>query len=606
MRIPQGGGGRFIVRFDMKKLIALVLTLVLLLTGLPLIHAQESHADLNVTFKPAENQDGNVVLEIDITVNNGEAGQSIGQLEFRYENELIASVDSVSARSNAFARSNPLGMSLTAMTSDLEVEVSYIDFNGNPVSMILIVPYEAAEPKLTFKRTASATAVNAGQSVTLTYIVKNEGGVLLNDLEIYDEIVGVVGTIDALYPGDMREFNVDFKLEKDVKSQPQVSYRASYTEQSTVMLLDAMSLVISNPKLTVTLKSDVNAVQAGDSVTLVCSVVNEGNVAFPTVTISDETLGSIIDSAQIEVGKAYSWNKLIKPVNSQNYMFTVNAVDANGNSYTATSNIVSVEVASASEAEDADTLEVTVTPNTKEMEQPGEITFNVLLRNNGVQDVTGLTISDQNGNVIERINSLPAGDKMIPIAVNMMESGEYYFVVDATLPSGTKVQRITAPMSIAVGVVQKSEATLAPTESPEATATVTVSSGGSRGIAPWVIMLLIVIVLLIVACVVVLVILQVRAGRRNDEEDDRYIPAQNYERPRAVPPAQTTDPYDYREEISRVATEYSRPLPPQEQPAPRPERRFAQNDLYRDEDEDVQTVYKAPRTPGEPRTKRND
>ena len=52
----------------MKKVFALVLTLALLLAGLPPLHAQtEQHAELNVSFKPVENLDGNVVLEIDIT-----------------------------------------------------------------------------------------------------------------------------------------------------------------------------------------------------------------------------------------------------------------------------------------------------------------------------------------------------------------------------------------------------------------------------------------------------------------------------------------------------------------------------------------------------------
>ena len=589
----------------MKKVFALVLTLALLLAGLPPLHAQtEQHAELNVSFKPVENLDGNVVLEIDITVANGSPEQTVDLLEFRYENELIASVESISARSSAFARSVPLGMSLTAMTSDLEVEVSYIDFNGDAVSRILIVPNEAAEPKLSFKRTASATAVNAGESIRLTYLVKNEGGVLLSDLTVSDDLpgVGVVGQIDELYPGDMKEFNVEVKLDQDVKSQPQVRYRAAGAAQSTVLVLDALSLVIYNPKLTVTLKSDVSAVQAGDSVTLVCSVVNEGNVAFSNVTISDATLGTIIDSAQLEVGKAYSWNKMIKPVNSQNYMFTVRAVDQSGKSYTAASNIVSVEVAQPADTQDADTFEVSVTANAKELEQPGEITFNLLLRNTGAQDVTGLTVSDKNGAVLERINSLPPGDKMLPIAVNVTETGDYYFVVDATMASGTKVQRITVPMTITVGVVQKGDATPSPELSPEPTPLVTVSSGSQRGIAPWIIALLIVIVLLIVACVVVLVILQVRAGRRREEEEDDYLPPPSYDRPR-VNPAPPADPYDYRDEISRVATEYSRPVPAEEQPQRRPEPIPLPED---EEEEDVRTVYKAPKPHAEPRTRRND
>lgn len=591
----------FPVRFDMKKVFALALTLALLLAGLPPLRAQtEQHAELTANVKPVENQDGNVVLEIDVTVKNGAPEQAISLVEFRYENELIASVDSISARSSAFVRSVPLHMSLTAMTSDVEVEVSYIDFNGEAISRWMVVQGEQAEPKLSFKRVASATAVSAGESVKLTYMVKNEGSVLLSDLQITDDLPGVgeVGKIDLLYPGDMREFNVEVKLDQDVKSQPQVRYHASGSAQSAVLVLDALSLVIYNPKLTVTLKSDVTAVEAGESVTLVCSVVNEGNVAFQNVAISDATLGTIIDSAQIEVGKAYSWNKLIKPVNSQNYMFTVRAVDQSGKSYTATSNIVSVEVEQPANPEDADTLEASVTANTRELEQPGEITFNLLLRNTGTQDITGIAVSDQNGAVLERINSLPPGDKILPIAVNVTETCDTYFVVDATMASGTKVQRVTVPMTITVGVVQKGEATPSPAVSPEPTPLVTVNNGAQRGIAPWIIALLIVVALLIVACVVVLVLLQARArGRRYEEEDD-YLPPPSYGRPREDDaPA---DPYDYRDEISRVATEYSRPVP-SEEPPPRRRPQPAP-----DEEEDVRTVYKAPRPHAEPHTRRND
>lgn len=592
----------FPVRFDMKKVFALALTLALLLAGLPPLRAQtEQHAELTANVKPVENQDGNVVLEIDVTVKNGAPEQAISLVEFRYENELIASVDSISARSSAFVRSVPLHMSLTAMTSDVEVEVSYIDFNGEAISRWMVVQGEQAEPKLSFKRVASATAVSAGESVKLTYMVKNEGSVLLSDLQITDDLPGVgeVGKIDLLYPGDMREFNVEVKLDQDVKSQPQVRYHASGSAQSAVLVLDALSLVIYNPKLTVTLKSDVTAVEAGESVTLVCSVVNEGNVAFQNVAISDATLGTIIDSAQIEVGKAYSWNKLIKPVNSQNYMFTVRAVDQSGKSYTATSNIVSVEVEQPTNPEDADTLEASVTANTRELEQPGEITFNLLLRNTGTQDITGIAVSDQNGAVLERINSLPPGDKILPIAVNVTETCDTYFVVDATMASGTKVQRVTVPMTITVGVVQKGEATPSPAVSPEPTPLVTVNNGAQRGIAPWIIALLIVVALLIVACVVVLVLLQARArGRRYEEEDD-YLPPPSYGRPREddAPPA---DPYDYRDEISRVATEYSRPVP-SEEPPPRRRPQPAP-----DEEEDVRTVYKAPRPHAEPHTRHND
>jgi hypothetical protein len=599
-RIVQGGVGRS-VRFDMKKYLVMVMALLLVLLALPPVTALAAdQADLSIDFKPAENQDGEVVLEIGINLNNGDGGQTIERLEFRYENELIAQVDRVAAGSQSFVRSNPLGMSLISMTADLEVEVSYIDFDGSNVTRTMMVSHQAAEPKLSFKRTASATSAQAGDKIRLTYMIKNEGSALLTDLQVYDDMegIGLIDTVEALYPGEMREFNVDVKMTKDVKSQPRVTYKGAGSAQGMVFVLESMDLVIYNPKLTVTLKSDSSAIQSGDSVSLVCNLVNEGNVTFVSATITDETLGELTQPTKIEAGKAYSWNKLIRPVNSQNYMVTVKAVDESGQVFTATSNIVAIEVAAPAQSDAADSLEATLTPNAKELDQPGEITFNVLLRNTGTQDMTDLTISDRNNQVVERINSLAPGDRVFPIAVNVTETGEYFFVVDATLASGAKVQRVTAPVTITVGVVSPSGA---PTVGMEA-ATVSPSpltvSKDSGGISPWLLMLLIAIVLLIIACVVVLVCLQVRANRRrrDEEDDDDYAPPAQYAPRRPAPPQQ--DPYDYREEISRVATEYSKPAPP---PARRaPERRAPTPD-----EEEGPTVYKA-RKPSEPRTRRND
>ena len=95
---------------------------------------------------------------------------------------------------------------------------------------------------------------------------------------------------------------------------------------------------------------------------------------------------------------------------------------------------------------------------------------------------------------------------------------------------------------------------------------------------------------------VVLLMLQIRAARRHDEEEeeDAYIPPQTQARRPVQQPER--DPYDYREEISRVATEYSRVV------TPKTERKVEAKPVQ-DDDDEVATVYKA-RREQEPTTKR--
>lgn len=585
-------------RLNMKKLLAFLLVLLTLLACIPFAAAETAdYADIYLDIKPMSASDGRLMLEIEVQVQNGGSDQCIRMLEFRYENDLIASVDEIYGGKTAYLWSNPINMSLSGMTRDLEIEVSYVDFHGGSVYTNHTVSAEAAEPQISFKRTVDKNAVALGGEVTLTYIVKNEGSVTLENVEVYDDMpgVGVVGVADVLYPGDMREFTKLAKVEKDVKSQPRCSYSTLANDNISTLLLDSMSIVVSNPKLSVILKSDVAQVNSGESVTLVCSVVNEGNVSFTNAAIYDETLGVIIENAQLEVGKAYSWNKLIKPVASQNYMFTVKAIDESGQIYTATSNITTVEVNALNADEGTETLEVSVTPNTKELSQPGEITFHILLRNTGAMDATGVTIMDRDGNVLEQINALPPGDKMLPVVMNVEQTGDYYFTVTATLSSGTRVQQTTMPISISVGSVQSSAEPLNTTviDTPEPTPgqNMIINNDRVAGIAPWVIGAIIFIALLIVACVVVLIILQARTSRRREEEEEElYVPPQ---KPRPVQRMPERDPYDYREEISRAASEYSRPVPQNTVRRPEPKA----------EDEEEVTVYK-PRRPEEPHTRR--
>ena len=317
------------------------------------------------------------------------------------------------------------------------------------------------------------------------------------------------------------------------------------------------------------------------------------------------------------------------------YAFTVRAVDADGKTYEKQSNAVRVEVEGVGATATAEDLQVSVTANTPHLDAPGEVTFNLVLRNAGVGTISGVTVTDRAGEVVETISALPSGDQVLPIAVQVNETGEYFFSVEGTLSDGSTVQRITTPVTIEVGepltaspaasLDANAALTLAPTPTP------LMAVSGEGGISPW---LLICIALLIVACVLVLIWLQVRAGRRRaqEEEEEAELQAErdrlrrreeamrepnygresnlggepNLGRENAEYPGNAyrdgasnfgaygadDDPYGFRDEIRRAATEYSRVQDPVRAPDPvRTPRRPARMQEPLD-DEDIATVYK--------------
>lgn len=570
----------------MKKLLALILTLCLLLSFPLPLHADVA-AQLSFHIVPTQNVDGKVLLEIDVSLLNGSAEQSISSLEFRYENTLIASHPSLTAGSSVFIRTSPLDRSMSSMTGDVELEISYLDFDGTPRILYELADISAAEPILTFKRTASTENAGVGEKVVLTYIVKNEGSVTLTDLTVTDDMEGLgkIGTIDLLYPGDMRQFEKEVTIQKDVLSLPRLSYTTLSSSASQHLELEPLKITLTQPKMSVTLTSDSNTITSGDNTTLTCSIVNDGTVPLTNVTVTDGALGTIVQDVTLEVGKAYSWSKLIRPMLTQNYQMTVTAKDPSGKSVAAMSNAVTITVNTvpASDIEPSEIVEISATPNTKELSAASDVIFNVLVRNKDAAPLTGVTLSDQDGTVLQRLSELPVGDQMLTISLHIEHSGDYSFSLSATRSTKETVSITSAPVTLLVGLN-----TPAATESPVITPTPEPAPAKRRGgIAPWLVMVLIVVVLLVIACIVVLVILQIRANRASeDENEEDYAPPREVERRRPVAP----DPYDIRDEISRAATEYSRPAPPrQNPPAPLPD--------------DEPTVYTAPRK--EPRTKDN-
>ncbi len=578
----------------MKKLFSIILTLHLLLSFVLPVHA-DTAAQLTFNIIPTENTDGKVVLEIDMSLLNGSSNQSISQLEFRYENTLIGSMQSLNAGSTAFLRSTPIDRSMESMAGDVEIEITYIDFDGTPRSLIKTVDASAAAPIINFKRTASAESVGLNEKIKLTYIIKNEGAVVLTGLVLTDDMEGVgqIGTIDTLYPGDMRQFEKEVTITKDVVSLPHLSYSTINSTASQYMELDALKITLYQPQITVTLKSDSETISSGENTTLTCSIVNDGTVALSDVTVTDATLGTIVENVTLEVGKAYSWSKLIRPMLTQGYMVAVSAKDPAGNTVTATSNAITITVntASAPNVLPEEILELTATPNTKELSGVSTVNFNILVRNKDTEPLTGVTLCDQNGTVLQRLSDLPVGDQMLTVSVNVDHTGDYSFTLSATRSTKETVSITSEPVTITIAdsAMVAEEVTVTPT--PEIKETKKRS-----GIAPWLVMILIVVILLVIACIVVLVVLQLRANRVSepDEAEEQYTPPPvKEERPRPV----RENPYDIREEISRAATEYSRPVQQPSRPVPRYHNPPAPLP------DDEPTVYTAPRR--EPRTKDN-
>jgi uncharacterized repeat protein (TIGR01451 family) len=81
--------------------------------------------------------------------------------------------------------------------TDLEV------CDDDPHSMIVI------HPSIQIVKTASPDSLNPGQTVTFTYVVTNIGDTELTDIAVTDDVLGDIGTIDSLQPGESATLTKD-------------------------------------------------------------------------------------------------------------------------------------------------------------------------------------------------------------------------------------------------------------------------------------------------------------------------------------------------------------------------------------------------------------
>jgi uncharacterized repeat protein (TIGR01451 family) len=70
-------------------------------------------------------------------------------------------------------------------------------------------------PCVSIEKTADSNTVSSGDTVTYTYVVTNSGDCTLYNVTVTDDILGDVGTVDKLEPGESRTLTKKSKVSSD-------------------------------------------------------------------------------------------------------------------------------------------------------------------------------------------------------------------------------------------------------------------------------------------------------------------------------------------------------------------------------------------------------
>jgi len=171
------------------------------------------------------------------------------------------------------------------------------------------------DPSISLVKTADTETFVAGQEVTYTFDIVNNGEVALNDVTLTDALVGLTDLTYVAWPGapnnDPNDSNNSLTLQVGETAQATAKYTATQADVDAGTILNAAQVVgtppsgddvsdtddvtltgpAHNPALTLVKSADVDTYVAGDTITYTFTMENTGNTTLTGVTVADPLAG---------------------------------------------------------------------------------------------------------------------------------------------------------------------------------------------------------------------------------------------------------------------------------------------------------------------------
>jgi uncharacterized repeat protein (TIGR01451 family) len=202
-------------------------------------------------------------------------------------------------------------------------------------------------PGIAIDKTASTDQVNAGDNITYTYTVTNEGNTPLSDIAVSDNMVGEIVFVSGdgnensyLDLGETWAFTGNYTTganDPDILvNTANVSGMDALEKRVTASTSASVSVFKPKPGIALTKTAEPSRVHVGDEITYTFTVTNTGNVPLSDISVDDNRLGSIPYESGDENGNGLldldeAWVfTAVYTASSDDYKTLVNTAEASG------------------------------------------------------------------------------------------------------------------------------------------------------------------------------------------------------------------------------------------------------------------------------------
>ena len=265
----------------------------------------------------------------------------------------------------------------------------------------------------------SPDTMSATGTVAISGTVKNNSGVTVNNVTIYDATTGNEISLDGtpyIEGQSSYDFTVNVTLADKHLYQDgwMVKLKAKGTTEAGVALETQLQQAFikrdirTSMSLTLSASNGGTNVPVNQKVTFTLLVENTGNTGLADINITDATLGSIASGFSLNAGESRTFTVEHTMVDTITVSASASAKsmigDTAGATITATSNAITVTKAEAG-------LTIDITPSTLEVQRGDKVEFKGKISNTGTMDISKINITDVYGVEVMKDIDLKQGEE---------------------------------------------------------------------------------------------------------------------------------------------------------------------------------------------------
>lgn len=423
-------------RNRISTLAAMLLSLMLCFLLVPAPKAFAADITVSgVTVTPSSlSKGGNVTVKGKIKNTVGEEiTVSISYAEDVKVNKTIAAGGSYSFSITCGISSSDLNSSNTYVVVDWAS-----DSHNGTKKVPFTVKHQAEQAALTFTRSISKTSVKAGDSVKLTYSLKNTGSADISGLKITDPAVadGVVSGL-SLKAGASKTITKTIQPTETVTSTPKATFTAGGRSHTQTVDSKKITVAAGEPKLSISAIVDKALINSGDTVTFTIALRNDSSVAINNIDITD-SLGHTIKSG-LSIGASLENNTKTQTFTYKTSLTSPQSVTfkatypSGEETKTATSSAVVVNInGQPFISSTSSNISITATADPATLALPGDVTFTVTVENIGSVALKDVAVTESRLGTLGTFSTLEIGEKQtLTKQVTVSAPGSYLFQVTA-------------------------------------------------------------------------------------------------------------------------------------------------------------------------------